>query len=173
MKNLKRTIAVFVSAVMVMAMLAGCGGGSGSSSLAKKMQSATGTTSSSSLDKVASEIASGEFTSSCIKGALANNNYNIISDDFFLLYDDTATAWTLSIDLASGTATMETISINKISATEEELLADAADFKQIIEDLVADLEDDNYTVDAIYLAIADAGDNEWIIVINCVATYKY
>ncbi len=180
MKNIKRAVAVFVSAIMVMAMLAGCGGTSSTTSTADKLRAALGADQSSSLDRVASEIASGSYSSSNIKAALQNNNYTVASD--FTFEDGVATNAVMDIgfnsSLTSATVTIDVICIQKIYGTEQQLLSDAASLEGEVDDIkeyfLEQLEEeglDNGTVD-VYAALVNVNGNgnEWIYALELVIT---
>ncbi len=69
MKNLKRSLAVFVSAIMVMAMLAGCG----SSSIGSQLRDKTGAGVSTAANSVAITLADkGKVTESTVESAVKN-----------------------------------------------------------------------------------------------------
>ncbi len=163
MKNLRRSLTVFVSAMLVMAMLVGCG-----SSVASQLRKATSTSQSSSLDNLVSTIASaGTFSTKTVQSALLECGYEV---SHYEISGNKATATVVSEGIGSSSI-MESIEIKLIKSTQEALLASADSAEQDIEDTKDSLEASGYTVDDVYLAVAEAGTNQWIVAISYIVTY--
>ncbi len=164
MKNIKRTVAVFVSAIMVMAMLTGCGG----SSLKKQLLNVTGASSSSSLDKVTSALANTELTETAIKAAV--EGYGEIIECEVETGTTGSVAYAFTYDLSTGAVVVDGfIIIQYTDMTTDEILEffskyKAADFEEEIKAVNSDMDCE------VYISAMTTGTDSGIIVMDISVT---
>ncbi len=159
MKNIKRTVAVFVSAIMVMAMLAGCGSGS----IGDQLRKETGADANGNTNKIAIALATDGNLSSLAVEAVMTEIYG--EDNFSgVVYNDSAylMAWVGDVETADE---VHTIIIKQYTgSTEEQIVADVKgevdvdDMKETYGEGFKDVE--------VYIGASSSANGTYVVVVD-------
>ncbi len=174
MKNLKRIASTFVSVILVMALLVGCGGSSSSGStsdFASRLRSTIDAKQSDSLDKVAEALVDVELTADNAASALTANGYNISTINTY----DSILATT--IDSSSDVIREDFIEFSKLQGTEQFALSafsySKEDYWGILYSREQALINAGYenVESELYLAVAQVDSDKWITILDYVSYY--
>ena len=166
MKKFKRAVAVFISVIMVMTILAACGGNSGSSDIGKHLRDLTGASESTTLNSVASVLAN-NLTVENAKAAVSGygtilDGYAVNSDVLVITYNKNS--------LGTGISRGDSFIIGTTYASNEaELLkvVQSYDNKSLNAAAMKKACKDEYGYDFdVYLAIREIGNNHYLYVID-------